>query len=328
MGKMPVLRIAVKLILTALAFGGMASAVQAQAMQPQPVSIIGVKPSYLARPSQSVPNGQAIVRAYYAPALDLGFVPQGVSLYKDVLYVGGYIQADETVRPQCRIYAIYVGPNNMLYQVMGYRDLPRTCNHAGGLAINKSGNMIVSDNIRLFVLTPNPAVKMRVDAEKRNAMPSVALYIDRSTSVKEMSLAGELKGTFVVTSSYGTEIGSYLQDKDKTVTFFFPNMLIDYGYVLYSQQSSPVDVFYKAQGAAYDSFNNLWTTAQASKVNYLNVGRTSTISYEMVTGLEGLAFASNGWIWMVSEAGTKKSKNKVHAFPAVFLVNPGLLQKK
>lgn len=87
----------------------------------------------------------------------------------------------------------------------------------------------------------------------------------------------------------------------------------------------------EAQGAAFDKAANLWITASNSRFGLLyrldcKTGRAAS-SYEMVIGIEDIAFDDEVRLWSVSEAGSLRWQRWSKTFPVLFRVDPSKLKE-
>lgn len=109
--------------------------------------VLGTKPAYLTVDPSSVPNTQAITRMIWAPGLDDGYVPQGLTVAEGAILLSAYKSTDPKVGTgPCRVFRI--APDTGAYT--GFFDLPPECGHAGGLAYLGKGSLVVSDTRRLY----------------------------------------------------------------------------------------------------------------------------------------------------------------------------------
>ena len=108
---------------------------------------IGFKPSYILGGVSSVPNQQAIPKKIWAPGLDDGFVPQGLTTAPGLVLIAGYKSTDPKVGSgPCRVFSV----STVDGRLTGYFDLPDDCGHAGGLAVLGDGTIVVSDTRTLY----------------------------------------------------------------------------------------------------------------------------------------------------------------------------------
>ncbi|MDP2972047.1 MAG: hypothetical protein Q8P64_22975, partial [Deltaproteobacteria bacterium] len=141
--------------------------------------ILGEKPRYLLFGTSSVPNEQAILKMIWAPGLNEGYVPQGITVAEGAILLSSYKSTDpKQDKGPCRVFRIDPVSGND----SGYFDLPEDCGHAGGLAYLGRGVLVVSDTRRLY--------KVDLDKAFREVKADAAIQ-------SIVKLAGELKGSFV-----------------------------------------------------------------------------------------------------------------------------------
>ncbi|HEX4938429.1 MAG TPA: hypothetical protein VFX11_07125 [Candidatus Kapabacteria bacterium] len=270
--------------------------------------IQGEKPRYLQQVSMDFDNAAAVQQALFVPALDDGFIPQGLAQRKGAFYVSGYVQARDGQRPECRIYRLLKDkPRERILL-----PLPASCNHAGGLAMTDGGVLLISDNIRLFTLLVSDGGKPL----KRAA--------------REIRLQAPLKGTFVSYHRGMVYLGSYMKDLDVTRVHVFPQSVLSKAEISVKDAVDSFDAPHKSQGAYFDDSDYAWTTSQAKGFNYLNKFNMKTRKteqrYRLVRGMQGIVKDADGSLWVVSEAGALKYRDWSQRFPAIFRLDVKRLQ--
>src|SRR5580765_5831787 len=108
-------------------------AVLAGCAAPMAEGVLGTRPTYLESPSDDVPNGAALRQRIWTPALDEGFVPQGLASHGAFLYVSSYKPTPDLKANTgpCRVFRIEEASG----RITGGFDIPAgTCTHSGGLA--------------------------------------------------------------------------------------------------------------------------------------------------------------------------------------------------
>ena len=275
--------------------------------------VLGTKPSQLTRSLSSVENEQAIGRRIWAPGLDDGYVPQGVSWVDGALYLSAYLSPTVGAK-HCRLYKLDPASGNTLDQL----DLPEGCGHAGGLAYAGKGILIVSDTRRLY--------RIDLAAAFRPGSPSHAV-------TASVALRGALKGSFIDFDGSSMFVGSYEKEPGKARGYFVPLSVFD----RYDGQSvdesaalRSIALPERAQGAGFDRAGRLWIAASSSQFGRLyrldpNTGRIEA-SYEMPIGIEDIGFDDGDQFWSVSEAGSVRWQDWRESFPVLFRVDPGKLK--
>ncbi len=146
--------------------------------------------------------------------------------------------------------------------------------------------------------------------------------------IATVKLGGRLKGSFVDFDGTSVFIGSYEKDTEKAKGHFLPLSVFDTHnnktvneIIAVRTISIPVE----AQGAAFDMEGNLWISASSSKFGTLykldaKRGRLLS-SYDMVIGIEDLAFDDEGSLWSVSEAGSIRWQKWGKTYPLLFRID-------
>lgn len=281
------------------------------------MEVLGKKPGHVWFGPSSVPNREAISRMVWAPGIDDGYVPQGVTWADGAIYLSSYRSTDPKVGSgPCRIFKVDPETGNTI----GQFDLPADCGHAGGLARVQKGVLVAADTRRLY----------RID-EALAFQPGNSPDAITATVI----LRGELKGSFVSFDGASVFVGSYEKDPAKARGHFLPVSIFDThnGRALNetaATRSIPLPV--EAQGAAFDKAGNLWITSSSSRFGRLDALDATTgqvkSSFQMVIGIEDLSFDDNGRIWTVSEAGSLRWQKWSSTFPILFRLEPGRLKEQ
>jgi hypothetical protein len=282
----------------------------------------GTRPGYAKDSdiSTAVPNQQAISALSWAPGLDDGYDPQGLTVIGDSVLVSGYKE-----KQPCRIFRM----NQADGKVTGRFDL-KTCHHGGGLAYaGREGGadiLVVADTSRLFKV--NLKAAFEAGAIEPGKGKGVLAYVD---------LAGGLVGSFADfdARSRSVFIGTYLtksQAAGKAVgRTLVPLALLDSanGRTLDSRsctgcKTPAATLAADAQGAAYDAAGVLWYTSSSSQFGCLTRTGPNPATFPMVAGIEDIGFDGEGRLWAVSESGSSKywsdAKWKTR-FPFVFRID-------
>ena len=279
------------------------------------VEVLGKKPSHIRGGPSAVANDQAITKMIWAPGIDDGYVPQGMTWADGAVYLSAYRSTDTKVdKGPCRIFKVDPESGNTL----GQFDLPADCGHAGGLAYAGNGLLIAADTRRLYKIDMAAAFAPGSSSNPVNAT---------------VSLSGELKGSFVDFDGDSVFIGSYEKDATKAKGHFLPLTVFDTHNgktVNETAASRSIALPPEAQGAAFDKAGNLWISASGSRFGQLSrldskTGQT-LLSFEMVIGMEDIAFDDEGRLWSVSEAGSLRWQKWSKTFPVLFRVDPGKLK--
>lgn len=273
---------------------------------------LGAAPTYTDKklgklPDGPLPNETAIVRRIWMPGLDEGFVPQGLTVVDDRIYVAAYKSIDGAGRGPCRLYKIDPGTG----RVAGMLELPAQCGHAGGAAKGAPGHLWVADTRDIF--------EVQLDKPASATIGKV---------VRHIKLTGQVKGSFAAGTGDALWLGTY-------ETFGEPRL---YRFALAKLKESvneqdadaSVVVPQRAQGAAFDGQGQLWVTRSSGSFGELvrldQKSGAILARYAMPAGTEDIGFDSKGRLWTVSEAGSKRWLAWSTFFPVVFQVDMSRLR--
>lgn len=272
-------------------------------------SPLGTRPEYATRDLAEIPNAQALRATIWLPGLQDGYVPQGIVLVDERLFVSAYKSTDrKQERGPCRIFALDVRSGATL----AHLDLPKTCGHAGGLAKGEGQTLIVTDTRALFEIELAGATEKTLGRVRR-----------------AVRLADSVKGSFVAGDAGGFWLGEYARS-DAGKMFRFP------WSALQKQALTEVDAVevlpspLSAQGAAIDSQGALWVMRSGSKFGELvKLDRRTGVMvarFAMPAGAEGISFAPDGTLWTLSEAGSQRWNDWAAFYPLAFRFDPKLLR--
>lgn len=280
------------------------------------MEVLGKKPSHVWGGPSSAANDQAIAKMIWAPGVEDGYVPQGITWADGAVYLSAYRSTDPKVdRGPCRIFKVDPESGNTL----GQFDLPEDCGHAGGLAYAGNGILIAADTRRLYKIDMAAAFP---PGSSSNAITAT------------VALRGELKGSFVDFDGGSVFIGSFEKDAAKAKGHFLPLSVFDtHNGKTVSETAAirSIPLPPEAQGAAFDKAGNLWITASSSRFGLLSrldskTGQAAS-SFEMVIGIEDIAFDDEGRLWSVSEAGSLRWQKWGKTFPVLFRVDLSRLKE-
>ncbi len=269
--------------------------------------VLGKKPRHVWGGPSSVVNNQAITKMIWAPGIDDGYVPQGITVAEGSILVSSYKSTDPKVdRGPCRVFKV----DAQTGECTSHFDLPEDCGHVGGLVYLGKNTLVVSDTRRLYKVDMNKAFK---DGETKNALLGV------------VRLAGDLKGSFVDFDGTSIFIGSSEKDANKAKGFFLPVTVFEdhKGKTIREEIASrSFRIAAEAQGAAFNREGNLWMTFSSSKRGELQKVDPASgkvlAQYDMVIGIEDIGFDEDGKLWSVSEAGSLRWSKWSKTFPVVF----------
>lgn len=275
--------------------------------------VLGTRPAHLGGELPSVPNDAAILSRIWAPEIDEGYVPQGVTVADGALLVSSYRSTDPKIGiGPCRIHRIDPASGRTINQF----DMPPACGHAGGLAYLGQGMLLVADTRKLY----------KIDLAR-------ALGGQTDFVVATLSLGGDMKGSLAGFDGKSIFVASSEKDADKARGFFLPLSLFDThaGAVLTPADASRIiAVPALAQGAAFDRDSALWMTFSNSKTGALKkldaASGAVLASFDMVIGIEDISFDAQGRLWTVSEAGSLRWSRWSHSYPVLFSIDPARLR--
>jgi outer membrane protein assembly factor BamB len=277
--------------------------------------VLGKKPHHVWGGPSSVVNDQTITKMIWAPGVDDGYVPQGITVAEGSVLLSGYQSTNPKIdRGPCRVFKVDVKTG----EYTGQFDLPEDCGHAGGIAYIGQGVLVASDTRRLYKIDMKTAFQ---DGNTKNAL------------LGNVRLGGELKGSLVDFDGTSIFIGSSEKDASKAKSFFLPVSIFEAhnGKTIeedIASKSFPIAA--EAQGAAFDKQGNLWMTFSSSKYGQLqkvdpNSGKVLA-QYEMVIGIEDIGFDEDGRLWSVSEAGSLRWSKWSKTFPVIFQMDVSKLK--
>jgi hypothetical protein len=269
--------------------------------------VLGKKPRHVWGGPSSVVNNQSMTKMIWAPGIDDGYVPQGITVAGGSVLVSSYKSTDPKVdRGPCRVFRV----DAQTGEYTGHFDLLEECGHAGGLVSLGKDILVVSDTRRLYKVDMNKAFQ---EGHAKNALLGV------------VKLAGDLKGSFVDFDGTSIFIGSFEKDASKARGFFLPvSVFEDHNGKTIKEDiaSRSFPIAAEAQGAAFDRGGNLWMTFSSSKHGELQkvdpVSGKILAQYDMVIGIEDVGFDEDGRLWSVSEAGSLRWSKWSKTFPVVF----------
>jgi len=266
---------------------------------PQPLGVAPAK----ARALTDVPNAGAIERIIWAPHLDEGWVPQGMSFAEGSLIVSAYHPKTAERAASCRLFRIdpHTGKETGVY------DIAATCGHAGGLAYLGRNRLLVSDTSMLIEIDLAAAFKDGKDAVKR-----------------KIPLAGEMRGSYIAQRDGTPWIGTYSRTGDSRIFAVAPDKLT-LTRLNDKEASASLPVPPRAQGAAFDRAGQLWISASSSTYGKLfrldpKDGAVQA-SFDLPAGTEDLTFDDEGKLWTVSEAGAGSYGFWTTYFPVIFRID-------
>lgn len=270
---------------------------------------LGARPEYATRDLSEIPNARALLATIWLPGLQDGYVPQGIVIVGERLFVSAYKSTDRKQdRGPCRIFALDAHSGASL----AHLDLPKTCGHAGGLAKGEGRTLLVTDTRVIF------EVELAGAAEKS---------LGRVT--RAIRLGGSVKGSFAASDASGFWLGEYARN-DAGKLFRFPWAALQKQTLVEADAVEVLPSPIYAQGAAIDGHGGLWVTRSGSKFGELVKldRRTGVVvaRFPMPAGAEGISFAPDGTLWTLSEAGSQRWNDWAAFHPLAFRFDPKLLR--
>ncbi len=274
-------------------------------------TIGGTAPTYTDRQPGPIPNENAVDRRFWAPGLDEGYVPQGVTLAEGMVLVSAYRSTDPKVGGgPVRIWAIDPATGT----VRGQFDLPQAFAHAGGIAGGADGHLYVADTRLLG----------RFDLKRALAAGGVV------EPERSWPLAPPLRGSFMTRHGGAVWIGSWNPDGDGRMVAIPEADLEDAVALDESQAGRSFAIPSRAQGAAFDQAGALWITRSSSRIGELlrldAVDGRVLATHATAIGIEDIGFDAAGRLWSVSEAGSRRWLAWTTFYPLLFRIDPGRLQ--
>ena len=273
---------------------------------------LGTRPTYTDKklgilPAGPLPNEEAILRRIWMPGLDDGFIPQGVTVVDDAVYVAAYKSVENAGRGPCRLYKL----DGQSGRIAGTLDLPARCGHAGGAAKGAPGRLWVADTRDIF--------EVQLDVP-----PSAGI----GRVVRHVRLTGQVKGSYAAGTGDALWLGAY-ETHGEPRLYRFPLASIK-DEINEKDADASVVVPQRAQGAAFDAKGQLWVTRSSGSFGELvrldpKSGAVQA-RFPMPAGTEDIGFDSQGRLWTVSEAGSKRWLSWATFFPVVFQVDMSRLR--
>lgn len=273
------------------------------AVAPAAADVLGQRPTYADRALTEVPNSAAMRLRIWAPGLDDGFAPQGLTFIDGAVYVGAYRSEEPGQgRGPCRIFR--VDPRSGA--ITGALDLPPQCGHAGGLARGRAGRLWVADTRAVF--------EIGLGSGDGGALGRV---------LASVRLTGDMKGSFAAGTADALWLGTYSKEPGARL-YKVPFEKLAAGPATLSEEDATAAVVMptKVQGAALDSTGRLWVTRSGSTFGELlqiDVGTGAVLQrFAMPAGIEDISFEPSGGLWAIGEAGSRRWLAWPTFFPILF----------
>jgi sugar lactone lactonase YvrE len=307
---------AIGVLLLGIAAGRLPNAVAPAGMLAE--LIHGARPLYGPTQVSAVPNEAAIVRRFWAPGLDAGYNPQGLTTTAGAVLVSAYrSEAYGVNRGPCRLFRL--DPDSG--RETGHADVPSPCGHAGGLAYPGADMLYLTDTHNLFEIFLRQA------------------FGEQAFPIRRIPFGPGLAGGLAASTAGAIWTGTYKEDGPGTLHRFNSEVLSRLHVadrLMIADASAELDIPSYAQGAAFDRDGKLWVARSYNRWGELDRLDPATGAverrYAVAGGIEGIAFDQGGLLWAVSEAGARHVYDNFLAalvmpfFPLVFAIDPKLLE--
>lgn len=279
----------------------------------------GEAPHYSDRALSATPLDAAIRIRHWAPGLNDGYVPQGLTFARGTLFIGAYRSTDAKInRGPARVFA--VDPQGGA--VIGGFDLPAAIGHADGLAATPDGSLLyLADNSRALFAFDLPR----------------SLQAGRAVPVGEPRRpagGGHQPGSNLLAFD-GTLLwfGRFQRDGQAQLFAADPAKIFtgSQAPLTEAETARRIPLPLLAQGATFDAAGQLWiSTSNGSGGRLYRLDAQSgriAAEYPAVAGLEDLARGPGGLLWAIDEAGSQRWNGWKTFFPLLFAFDPSALQQ-
>ena len=281
----------------------------------EPTAVLGTAPRVEPGELSQVPNADAIASRIWMPALDAGFVPQGLTVAGNHVLVAAYRSTSHRrSRGESRVFAVDTRSGDLVGEIR----LPDDVGHPGGLANDRRGTLFVADRGKLYRIDLAQAL---ADGDAQTAILGRA-DVDR-----------EIGPSFLAWHADHLWFGPYERHGEPRlyrypVAEVFPKTGSVYLTADDDVHSIPIDV--RTQGAAFDAEGRLWLSQSGSDggvVQRLDAGTGDLLDlFAVAAGIEDLSFDEAGMLWSVSEAGSLRWRHWETYFPLIFSLDVGRLK--
>lgn len=281
----------------------------------EPSAVLGTAPKVDIGNLSQVSNAEAIITRIWMPALDAGFVPQGLTVAGDRILVAAYKNTSHrTSQSESRVFVVDAEIGTLVGQFI----LPDDVGHPGGLANDRRGTLFVADRGKLYSIDLARAL---ADGDCRAAVLGRA-EIDR-----------EIGPSFLAWHAGHLWFGPYEKyGEPRLYSFPVPTVFPPGGNVYLTGDdevhSIPIDV--QTQGATFDTEGRLWLSqsgAEGGVVQRLDAETGVLLDlFEVMAGIEDLSFDKTGNLWSVSEAGSLRWRSWETYYPLIFSLDVGRLK--
>lgn len=281
----------------------------------EPAAVLGTAPRLEPGELSRVPNAGAITSRIWMPALNAGFVPQGLTVAGNRVFVAAYKSTSHRVsRGESRVFAVDMGSGDLVGEFL----LPDDVGHPGGLANDRRGTLFVADRGKLYRIDLARAL---ADGDTRAAVLGRA-DVDR-----------EIGPSFLAWHADHLWFGPYEKYGEPRIYPYpvaevFPPDGNVYLTATDDAHGIPIDV--RTQGAAFDGQGRLWLSQSGSEGGVVQrLDATTGVLLDLfavAAGIEDLSFDEAGRLWSVSEAGSLRWRGWETYFPLIFALDVGRLK--
>ena len=281
----------------------------------EPTAVLGTAPKVEPGELSRVPNEDAIASRIWMPALDAGFVPQGLTVTANHVLVAAYRSTSYRIsRGESRVFAVDMKSGELVGEIR----LPDDVGHPGGLANDRRGTLFVADRGKLY----------RIDLAR-----ALADGHTRAAVLGRADVDREIGPSFLAWQDGHLWFGPYEKYGEPRlyrypVSEVFPEDGNVYLTALDDVHSIPIDV--RTQGAAFDAEGRLWLSQSGGDggvVQRLDPETGDLLDlFAVAAGTEDLSFDEAGMLWSVSEAGSLRWRHWETYFPLIFSLDVARLK--
>ena len=278
----------------------------------------GEAPRYTERVLSRTPLDGAIRHRFWAPGLNEGYVPQGLTWARGTLFVGAYRSTDASAnRGPARVFA--VDPKNGA--AIGGFDLPDSIGHADGLAATPDGG--------LLFLADNGRALYAFDLA-RSLQAGRAVIVGKPRKLDKDPALGS---NFLGFDGRLLWFGRYSRDDSAA------RLLAADPAAIFTGSDTPfrtaeavrsLPLPFHVQGATFDTAGQLWLSASNGSMGRLYRIDTQNgavlAEHAAMAGLEDLTRGEDGLLWSISEAGSQRWNSWKTYFPLLFAFDPAALK--
>ena len=255
---------------------------------------------------------EVIVDRIKLPKFEQGYVPQGVAVRGNTVLVSAYVGGRDWAAHRCTLFEFDRKIRNYRGPVL----VSQHCRHGGGLVFTPTGELVVSDLDRLFIVDLST-----VDWTNNDGYQT-------GLKVREIMVSTDIKGGMTIgATKSGFWITRFTKELTERADFFNWDSLLekDVKQLTRSSVVRSIEVPGRIQGIAIGSDKSMWLSGSQGDDAYLaridlDSGNSRPVIYPAVGAIEGIGFDSEGYLWAASEGGTPQWKMKTY-FPFLFRID-------